>query len=167
MPYYICKEMLQAKEGRDDENPFNLRSRTTIEQENKTQLVNSKPKCSMTHYLRQERLSHITMKAKRLKPKPITKLVAYTYPFSNLWHCHGLFHTKRKELKDHAFISCISKTLKQKQQSKWPANSFKENRKESTLQNQPKYHLNWRGPSLVFFLFLLDRALSRSQAHPM
>ena len=61
----------------------------------------------------------------------------------------------------------ISKTLKQKQQSKWPANSFKENRKESTLQNQPKYHLNCRGPSLVFFLFLLDRALSRSQAHPM
>jgi hypothetical protein len=61
----------------------------------------------------------------------------------------------------------ISKTLKQKQQSKWPANSFKENKKESTLQNQPKYHLNCRGPSLIFFLFLLDRALSRSQAHPM
>jgi hypothetical protein len=44
--------------------------------------------------------------------------------------------------------------------------SFKESRKESTLQSQPKHHLLKRTFS-YFSLFLLDRALSRSQAHPM
>jgi hypothetical protein len=55
-----------------------------------------------------------------------------------------------KNRKSMLFIMYIE-DVKQKQQIKWPTISLsKKNRKENTLQNQPKHHLNWRGPSLVF-----------------
>ena len=82
------------------------------------------------------------MDAEHLKTKPNTENIVHAHPFFNLCYCHGLFYTKMKEPKEHAFNHVYQDTKTETTNQMASYLSIEENRKESTLQNQLKHHLN-------------------------